>query len=40
VQVKGDKVKEPNEVFFVLLFTPVHATITDPNASGGILNDD
>jgi hypothetical protein len=40
VQVKGDKVKEGNEVMFVLLSSPVRATLADPNASGGILNDD
>jgi phospholipase C len=40
VLVKGDKIKEPNEVFFVLLHSPVGATIADPNGTGGILNDD
>jgi hypothetical protein len=40
VQIRGDRIKEPNEVFFVLLHNPVGATIADPNATGGILNDD
>ena len=40
VTIKGDHLKEPNEVFFVLLSNPHNATIADPNASGGILNDD
>jgi hypothetical protein len=38
--VKGDGVKEPNEVFYMLLSNPHNATTADPNASGGILNDD
>ncbi len=40
VAVKGDRTKEPSEVFFVLLNQPHNATISDPNASGGIINDD
>jgi hypothetical protein len=40
VAIKVDRVKEPNEVFYVLLSNPHNATIADPNASGGILNDD
>jgi hypothetical protein len=40
VQIKGDRVKEPNEVMFVLLHNPSGATIADPNGTGGILNDD
>ncbi len=40
VTIKGDKTKEASEVFFVLLNQPHNATIADPNASGGIINDD
>jgi len=40
VTVKGDRTKEASEVFFVLLNQPHNATIADPNASGGIINDD
>jgi hypothetical protein len=40
VQVKGDRAKEPNEAFAVLLRTPHNATIADPSAVGGIFNDD
>ena len=40
VKVKGDGVREPNETFFVLLDSPVNASISDPSASGGIINDD
>ncbi len=40
VTIKGDKTKEPSEVFFVLLNQPHNAIIADPNASGGIINDD
>ena len=40
VQIKGDRVKEPNEVFYVLLTNAHNATIGTPNAVGGILSDD
>jgi hypothetical protein len=40
VLVKGDRIKEPNEVFFVLLDNPHKATIADPSGTGGIMNDD
>ena len=40
VKIKGDRVREPNETFFVLLNNPVNATISDPNGSGGIINND
>jgi hypothetical protein len=40
VKIKGDRVREPNETFFVLLNNPVNATIADPNGSGGIINND
>ena len=40
VLVKGDKVKEPSETFFVTLSNATNATIADPNASGVIKNDD
>jgi hypothetical protein len=36
----GDRVHEPNEVLHVLLKSPTKATIADPDASGGIFNDD
>lgn len=40
VLIKGDRMKEPNEVFFVLLDSPHNATIADGSGTGGILNDD
>ena len=40
VLVKGDKVKEPSETFFVTLSNATNAYIADPNASGVIKNDD
>lgn len=40
VQIKGDKVKEPNESFSVTLYSPTNATISDPVGSGVIRNDD
>jgi hypothetical protein len=40
VQVKGDRVKEPSETFFVLLSNPTNASLSDPNGTGGIINDD
>jgi hypothetical protein len=40
IQIKGDKIKEPNEVFYVLLSSPTNATLGDPNGSGGIVNND
>jgi hypothetical protein len=32
--------REPDERFFVHLTKPHHATLADPSATGGILNDD
>jgi Ca2+-binding RTX toxin-like protein len=40
VTIKGDRTRERNEVFYVLLSNPQQASITDANASGGIRNDD
>jgi hypothetical protein len=40
VQIKGDKVKEKNESFIVTLYDASNATISDPNGSGVIRNDD
>jgi hypothetical protein len=40
VLVKGDRMREPDERFFVHLTKPHHATLADPSATGGILNDD
>jgi Calx-beta domain len=40
VLVKGDKVKEASETFFVTLSNATNATIADPNASGVVKNDD
>ena len=40
VQVRGDRVREPSEGFFVFLSGATNARLVDPNASGGILNDD
>ena len=40
VSVSGDKSKEANETFFINLSDPVNATISDPQATGTILNDD
>jgi hypothetical protein len=40
VQVKGDTLDEPNRVFYVLLSGATNATIADPNASGGIVDND
>ena len=40
VLVKGDKVKEPSETFFVTLSNARNGYIADPNASGIIKNDD
>jgi hypothetical protein len=38
ITVKGDKVKESNENFVVTIYSPVNATIADPNALGVIRN--
>ena len=40
VQIKGDKVKEKNESFLVTLYDPTNGTISDPNGSGVIRNND
>ena len=40
VQIKGDKLKEKNESFIVTLYDPSNGTITDPNGSGVIRNND
>lgn len=40
IQIKGDKTKEKNESFIVTLYNPTNATISDPNGSGVIRNDD
>jgi len=40
VLVKGDQMKEPDEVFFVNLNQPHNATIADSSGAGGIINDD
>ena len=40
VQVKGDRLFEPNETFFVQLSAPVNAGISDGQGLGTILNDD
>jgi hypothetical protein len=40
VLVKGDRMKEPDEVFFVNLNQPHNATIADSSGAGGIINDD
>jgi hypothetical protein len=40
VAVRGDRVKEKNEVFFVLLSRPTQATIGTSAGTGGILDDD
>jgi hypothetical protein len=40
VYINGDLLNEPNESFLVNLSSPVHATITDSQAVGTILNDD
>ena len=40
VLVKGDKVKEPSETFFVTISNATNGFIADPNASGVIKNDD
>lgn len=39
VSIRRDRMREPNEVFFVFLHTAKNARLIDPNASGGILND-
>ncbi len=38
VTVKGDKIKESNETFVVTIYSPLNATIADPNAVGVIRN--
>lgn len=40
IAVVGDTRREPNETFFVLLNNAVNAHISDPNGSGGIINND
>jgi hypothetical protein len=40
ILIKGDKVKEKNESFIVTLYSPSNATISDPNGTGVIRNDD
>lgn len=40
IAVKGDRVKEPSETFFVTLSGATNGHISDPNASGIIQNDD
>ena len=38
ITIKGDKIVEPNERFFVTFFSPVNATVGYPNATGVIHN--
>jgi hypothetical protein len=38
ITIKGDKAWEPNESFFVTLYSPVNATVADPNGTGIIRN--
>jgi hypothetical protein len=40
ITIKGDRNIEPNENFFVLLYQPKNATISNDTATGTILNDD
>jgi hypothetical protein len=40
IQIKGDKTKEKNESFIVTLYNPSNGSISDPNGSGVIRNDD
>ena len=40
VQVRGDRLKEPNETFFVNLRNALHSDIADRQATGVIVNDD
>jgi len=40
ISVKGDRKREPNEIFYVDLFEPDGASITDGTATATILNDD
>jgi uncharacterized repeat protein (TIGR01451 family) len=40
VQVKGDRLNEPAESFFVRLSSPLHATIADGEGEGQIQDDD
>jgi hypothetical protein len=40
VAIKGDRKREPNEMFSVQLSNAVGATISDAVATGTILNDD
>lgn len=40
VQVRGDRLKEPNETFFVNLKNALHSDIVDRQATGVIVNDD
>ena len=38
ITIKGDKTVEPNESYFLTFFSPVNATVADPNAIGVIRN--
>jgi Calx-beta domain len=38
ITIKGDKIPEANESYFVTLFSPVNATVSNPNAVGIIRN--
>lgn len=40
IEIKGDDMKEPNEVFLVILLDPMNATLARGRAIGTILNDD
>jgi hypothetical protein len=40
IPVVGDRVREPNETFALLLTNPVNAGINDPSGTGGIVNND
>jgi hypothetical protein len=40
VQIRGDRVREPNQTFFVNLRNPLHADLLDRQATGVIVDDD
>jgi len=40
IQVRGDRVKEPNETLTLNAYSPTGASLLDPNGSGVIRNDD
>jgi hypothetical protein len=40
VPVWGDRVREPDETFFVILVNPTNAVVSDAQGTGTILNDD